>query len=139
MQSVEKWLSDWERAIRERDFKAGGALFCENASGFGTVTERTRTRAELIDQQWRKVWPRTQGFAFDQSDLSITMSPDSLMAVAHARWTSDGADENGNPRKRAGRCTVALVRDGSEGQWRCLHTHFSMWPHAADQALMNHA
>jgi ketosteroid isomerase-like protein len=138
-QSVRDWLLQWERAIQERDFEAGAALFSEDASGFGTVTEKTSTRADLVERQWRVVWPRTRGFSFDSKNVAVHAAEDGTMALAHASWTSLGFDDNGTPRKRTGRCTIVLTRPHEEADWRCVHTHFSMWPQAADIALLKSA
>ncbi len=135
--SVKDWLIAWERAICARDFRAGRALFDEGASGFGTVTERTHSLDDLVNRQWSVVWPRTDGFAFDLRELEIRVSPDGLMALAHAPWTSRGMDAHGAPRPRTGRCTVVLTRAADTAPWRCVHTHFSMWPQAADAALID--
>jgi ketosteroid isomerase-like protein len=134
-EGVKRWLSDWERAIRERDFDAGRALFDEAASGFGTVTERTWSREELVDRQWRPVWSRTTGFAFDSGDLEVRISQDGTMATAHGRWSSKGVDTEGTARERLGRCTIVLARPGGDAPWRCIHTHFSMWPEGGDEPL----
>jgi ketosteroid isomerase-like protein len=137
--SVKDWLSRWERAIQEQDFESGAELFHEQASGFGTVTERTTSRADLIERQWRMVWPRTRGFSFDPDSVVIQVSPDAAMALAHASWTSAGVDEKGAPRARSGRCTVVLTRTAADAPWRCVHTHFSMWPQCADALLLRSA
>jgi len=134
--SVKQWLFAWERAIGARDFDAGRALFEHGASGFGTVTERTGTLQDLVERQWRVVWPRTHGFAFDRDAIDIRLSSDGGMAVAYARWTSAGTEANGSPRARAGRCTVVLMRASAEAPWLCVHTHFSMWPQSGDPVLV---
>lgn len=133
---IRQWISAWERAIRDKDFAAGELLFSDTASGFGTVTDRTRSRDELVQQQWRRVWPRTRNFAFDGEDLEIRLSADETMALAHARWTSEGDDDGAAPRARAGRCTLVLARDRRGEPWRCIHTHFSMWPQGGDTPLL---
>lgn len=133
---VRQWLSEWERAIRDRDFEAGKALFDVAASGFGTVTERTHSLGELVERQWREVWPRTRGFAFDPRDLEISVSRDGTMALAHSRWTSEGLPAEGEARARSGRCTIVLARPGADRPWRCIHTHFSMWPQSRDEKLI---
>jgi ketosteroid isomerase-like protein len=133
---VKAWLAHWERAIKDRDFDSGRALFHVDASGFGTVTERTHTLDELERDQWRKVWPRTRGFAFDMSDLHAHTSADSTMALVHAPWTSTGVDQSGQTRARAGRCTVVLTRAAPDHPWLCIHTHFSMWPASGDAPLL---
>ncbi|MBY0564060.1 MAG: nuclear transport factor 2 family protein [Hyphomonadaceae bacterium] len=135
METVREWLQAWERAIRTRDFDAGRALFDEAASGFGTVTERTHNLEDLVKRQWMVVWPRTSDFSFDPTDIDIRISKCGGMAIAHARWMSRGVDAGGE-RPRAGRCTVALLRDAVDSPWRCIHTHFSMWPASGDVQLL---
>lgn len=133
--SVKSWLDEWAQAIRTNDIPRGEALFSPDASGFGTVTLMTDGLADLVERQWREVWPRTSGFQFEHDAMRIRISPDAMQACVQTVWRSfsnDGADVG---RKRTGRATIILTRPAPDAQWRGVHTHFSMWPDMADMAI----
>lgn len=130
--TINDWLAEWEQAIRDRDFAQGERLFDSDTCGFGTVTLRTAGLDDLIARQWREVWPRTADFRFERDTLVCSVAPDGLLAVLHGLWTSKGRTDD-NPRR--GRATLVLKRDSRDQDWRCIHTHFSMWPNAADHHL----
>ncbi len=130
--SVMAWLGEWEDAIASNDIPRGEALFAPEASGFGTVTLRTEGRADLIERQWREVWPRTREFAFERETMAVHVSPDARLASVQALWRSFSNDGDDVGRERNGRATIVLTRGGGDAPWRCTHTHFSMWPNMAD-------
>jgi hypothetical protein len=109
---VRQWLSEWERAIRDRDFDAGQALFQARASGFGTVSERTRSRDDLFERQWRAVWPRTTDFTFDRRDLGISVSADPSASSARDREAGRG----GSNSRKEGRIVQAMRAPGAYGR-----------------------
>jgi ketosteroid isomerase-like protein len=132
--SVLAWLRRWEQLIRAQDFEAGEAMFRADAVGFGTVTDTTRSRAELLERQWRVVWPRTRDFSFVWEDVHVHVSREGSMAMTFAPWRSVGVL---GTRQRGGRCTIGLVRDDACAPWLCVHTHFSMWPQSGDASLLD--
>ena len=159
--SVTAWLDKWADAIASNDIPRGEALFAPEASGFGTVTLRTQGRADLIERQWRQVWPRTRGFEFDRETMAIHVSPDARLASVQALWRSFsnqgaggedivsdgivsegiGGEETGagpaeGGRERRGRATIVMTRAGASAPWSCVHTHFSMWPDMADLDIL---
>ena len=116
------------------DFEAGEAMFHEDAFGFGTVTDATRSRTELLERQWRVVWPRTRDFSFLWEQVHVRTSREGLMAMTFAPWRSFGVP---GMRQRRGRCTIGLARDDVRAPWLCVHTHFSMWPQSGDASLLD--
>lgn len=79
--------------------------------------------------QWRHIWPHTQGFAFDPASLRGWCSPDGRLALVDALWTSEGVDAEGNAYPRRGRASLALAPSPeSPVGWVALHTHFSLSP-----------
>ncbi len=133
---VIEWLKAWAKAIRDNDLASGRALFAEDASGFGTITLRTDGLDDLVEGQWSRVWANTTGFDFDWKGLSIRLSPDGLQAGVQTLWTSTGKEKTGEDRDREGRATIILTRNSKEADWKCVHTHFSMWPNCADHELL---
>ncbi|WP_428409056.1 YybH family protein [Hyphococcus sp.] len=134
--SVINWLKAWAAAIRENDLDAGRSLFAEDVSGFGTITLMTDGLDDLIERQWTRVWANTTGYDFDWDKVTARLSPDGLQAAVQALWASTGKDESGGDRAREGRATIILTRETKGDDWKCVHTHFSMWPNSADIELL---
>jgi ketosteroid isomerase-like protein len=125
--SVRDWLASWEVFIRGRDFEQARQLFAPGVLGFGSVATVARSIDELEGAQWRRVWPSLGSFAFEDEHLTIFVSDDGLLAAVGATWSSTWiADESG--RARPGRASIVLMRDAADGQWRAVHTHFSLNP-----------
>ena len=133
---VVDWLKAWANAIRENDVDEGRQLFTEEASGFGTITLATQGLDDLVKRQWTPVWGNTSGFNFDWEKQSFQLSPDALQVVVQTLWSSTGKDEAGANRQRNGRATIILTRKSVTAEWKCTHTHFSMWPGGADAQLV---
>jgi ketosteroid isomerase-like protein len=123
-EDIRAWLARFSRAVRERDFEAGKRLFSQTVLGFGTVAERAETLDELLARQWSHVWPRTRGFDFDADSVRIFADGD--VACVAAQWVSWRDLVAGDDRARHGRVTLVLHREG--GEWKAVHTHFSMRP-----------
>ena len=51
-------------------------------------------------------------------------SPDGMMAIVIAPWTSTGYHPDGSPFARPGRAT--LVFSGNADGWLCTHSHMSL-------------
>jgi len=134
-ESIIEWLTQWAAAIRTNDLPKGRALFSKDASGFGTVTFMTDSLDDLVERQWTDVWRKTEGFDFDWNLLHIRLSPDEMLAVVHSPWSSSGTNESGQIRQRNGRATIILTRTSRKAAWKCVHTHFSLWPDGADLHL----
>lgn len=134
--TVIDWLDAWATAIKSNDLDKGRSLFAADASGFGTITFMTNSLDDLVERQWAGVWPKTSGFDFDKAHLAVHFSPDKLQAAIQAPWTSVGKDEAGDDRSREGRSTIILTRTSTDADWKCVHTHFSMWPGGADFQLL---
>lgn len=126
--SVRAWLAAWEPCVREVDFAPARALFAENVASFGTHMGVVEGLDALERGQWRAVWPTIDGFAWDFDTMRIGVSPDRLMAVLIAVWTSTGRREDGSRFDRPGRTTAILSRAATGAPWLCAHTHFSLYP-----------
>ena len=118
------WLDAFERAVRERDYAAGRALFAPDAVGFGSVVARWVGLDQLDADQWRQVWPTIEAFTFERDALSVI--GDAATIVIAAPWTSIGIDRDGGRFARPGRVTLVLRRDADA--WRCHHSHYSLVP-----------
>ena len=59
------------------------------------------------------------------TNTTVMASPDALMAVAIAPWSSTGFHQDGTPFDRPGRATIVLARQ-PDGRWLGVHSHMSL-------------
>lgn len=127
---IEGWLRAFARAVRERDYAAGSALFAPEIVAFGTVADRADGIDTLAARQWRVVWETTSGFEFDYASLRCERHGD--RAWAGSAWSSIATGGLTPGRRRAGRASIVLARDdrgdASRPCWRAIHSHFSLTP-----------
>jgi ketosteroid isomerase-like protein len=124
--SVRDWIDAWGREVAAADIAAGRRRFAPDVSAFGTHADVVVGRDSLEEQQWSRIWPAIEAFAFLTDEMQVIVSPDRLQAVAVVGWTSQGIAEDGSRFDRPGRATV-VVRRGSTGEsWLGVHTHFSL-------------
>ena len=126
--SVKAWLDLWQPCVQNVDFAPARRLFAENVASFGTHMDIVEGRDALEKNQWRAVWPSIDDFAWDFDAMRIGVSPDRLSGFLVTTWTSTGYHEDGSRFDRPGRTTVILTRDGLQGDWLGVHTHFSLFP-----------
>lgn len=126
--SVRAWLSGWGRLVAAVEPDEAAELFDPDVVGFGTRAAIARGRDALVATQWRHVWPNIGGFAFDADGAEVWVSPDRLLAVIAAEWTSHVRDAGRNRSPRPGRATVTLRRTTHDDPWLGVHTHFSLVP-----------
>lgn len=121
--AVWEWLQRWADCVRRVDLDGASELFAEDVVGFGTRATRVEGLGELRDQQWREVWPHSDGFVFDRDTLRVETAEDASLVAAIVEWSSVGY-QRGRSFERPGRATI-LLRRSSDGL-RAVHTHFSM-------------
>lgn len=100
------WIAG-PRAIRSGQFAEASLLFDKDVVGFGTVAIEAKGLDCLVEQQWMKVWPRTEGFRFDNVSVE-TWGADGL-AVTAVHWSSQGIDSR----------TSALFTRQGRATWFC--------------------
>lgn len=123
---LEGWLDAWESCIRSGDYARGRALFDPGVVAFGTRRSVATGLDDLVEHQWRQVWPRIVDFRFDRDSLWIECDGEDL-AVLMVRWATRAQQASGSVFHRPGRATIVLRRAPPEG-WRAIHTHFSLEP-----------
>jgi ketosteroid isomerase-like protein len=126
--SVRAWLHGWGGEVATQDFDRAEQRFDASVVGFGTKATIASGRSTLRSEQWQHVWPAIADFCFVADDASVWVSPDRLMAVLGAAWTSTGRSESGDEFPRNGRATVMVGRADVDAPWRGYHTHFSRDP-----------
>lgn len=125
---VRRWLAAWGAEVAARDFDAAERRFSADVVGFGTRASVARGLRVLRAEQWEHVWPNIEGFWFDVASADVWVSPDGAFAVIGAAWSSNGRSATGRRFPRGGRATIALRRGEVSGEWRGVHTHFSLDP-----------
>ena len=129
---VTTWMRAFASCVRERDFARGRELFADDVSSFGTAARRARGLAVLERDQWRRVWPETEGFEFDVDTMDVVASDDRSLVAVLAGWQSRGVAEDGTTFPRRGRATVLLARrPGAPHGYEAVHSHFSLVPDPA--------
>lgn len=128
-QSLRNWLDTFSRCVREKDYSNGRAMFSNDVVGYGTWTDRMVGMDSLFDNQWSNVWPRTEGFTFDQEHAHFWLdnAEQPTQCTIAALWSSTGVGDDGERVKREGRSTIVLQRVAA-GEWYAMHTHFSFFP-----------
>jgi ketosteroid isomerase-like protein len=128
-------MAGFSRAVRDVDYEAGRRYFDQDVVSCGTRTDVMLGRDRLEEEQWRGVWPRTEGFVFTRwwiADWQVTGAGD-VWVLAVAEWTSEAREALGGDRGRGGRATLGLrgrepPAAGSPVPLRCVHSHFSLNP-----------
>jgi len=119
-----RWLQRFAQCVRDRTYDEARPLFEDGVYSFGTVAEQARGLDNLVETQWREVWDVTEGFDFDYA-VARCWEADGLLGVA-APWSSTGVAGAGKAFARHGRATLLLKY--IDGEWKAVHSHFSMNP-----------
>lgn len=123
--ALRSWLTRWQELIRAVDFVPARPMFDPHVLGFGTYADIVEGQQTLEYQQWRKIWPTMDEYAWSLDRMRCATSADGSMAVTAVPWTSTGYDEKGGTFPRNGRCTIAFRR-AEDGEWKGIHTHLSL-------------
>ena len=124
---VRDWFRILSEHVRDVDFVPARAIFAEDFIAFGTHSDFLMGRDNTEANQWRKVWPTIDGFAYRLDNVQAIVSPDRLHATGMAVWDSTGYREDGTPFDRPGRTTVSLARERVGDPWVATHTHMSLF------------
>ena len=125
---VAAWITQFEAAVRARDFAAGRALFAPDAVAFGTFAAAVAGLDNIEREQWRQIWPRIRGFALEPG---ATVGASGDAAWIAAGWSSEATAPDGRIFRRPGRATFVLERRG--GRWLAVHSHVSLMPSQSDE------
>jgi len=123
-QFFRQWLETFAGYVREVDYASARPLFHPNVLAFGTHNDVISGIDTWTATQWDNVWPKTTDFRFVLEQTSVLASPDSMMAIVIAPWTSTGYHLDGKPFPRPVRAT--LVFSGDADGWRGMHSHMSL-------------
>jgi catechol 2,3-dioxygenase-like lactoylglutathione lyase family enzyme/ketosteroid isomerase-like protein len=121
---LREWLRQLQTCVRAQDFAGGRALCAPELLAFGTRAEMVEGLEQVMEQQWRPVWPRIRDFTIDADKARGAIQGDRGWVAA--RWDSLGARPDGSTFARPGRLTILFERRA--GRWLAIHTHFSLSP-----------
>lgn len=124
---VAAWITEFQAAVRAKDFDAGRRLFAADAVAFGTFAAAVAGLDNIEREQWRQIWPRIRDFTLDAS-ATVRASGDSAWIAAG--WSSEATAPDGRPFRRPGRATFVLERRA--GRWLAVHSHVSLKPSQSD-------
>ena len=120
---VAAWITQFEAAVRARDFAAGRALFAPDAVAFGTFAAAVSGLDNIEREQWRR---SGRASATSPSSRRPTVRASGDTAWIAAGWSSEATAPDGRPFSRPGRATFVLER--REGRWVAVHSHVSLMP-----------
>jgi ketosteroid isomerase-like protein len=123
-QFFHQWLETFAGYVREVDYASAKPLFHPDLLAFGTHNDVISGLHQWVATQWNHVWPNTTDFRFVLEQTSVLASPDGMMAVVIAPWTSTGYHPDGARFPRPGRTTLVFSRNA--GGWLCVHSHMSL-------------
>ncbi len=117
-QFFHQWLETFAGYVREVDYASARPLFHPDVLAFGTHNDVIPGLDQWVVTQWDNVWPKTTDFRFVLEQASVLASPDGMMAIVIAPWTSTGYHPDGKPFARPGRATMVF-----SSNWRRLAVH----------------
>ena len=94
--SIKLWFENWENFVINKNFELAKTLFDTEVVSFGTWMDVVQGLDNLVEKQWKNIWPTISHFKFLTNTLYIQLSPDKLFANSILTWTSLGYDINGN-------------------------------------------
>ena len=118
------WLETFAGYVRDVDYASARPLFHSDVLAFGTHNDVIPGLDKWVATQWDNVWPKTTDFRFDLDHASVLASPDAMMAIVIAPWTSTGYHPDGTSFPRPGRATMVFSKN-ADG-WLCMHSHMSL-------------
>jgi len=118
------WLRQLQACVRGQDFAAGRALCAPELLAFGTKAEMVEGVDQVMERQWREMWPHIRDFTIDVDKARGAIHANQGWVAA--LWDSLGVRPDGSTFPRPGRLTILFERRA--GRWLATHTHFSLSP-----------
>jgi ketosteroid isomerase-like protein len=125
MSSIQKWLTDFQDAIRSRNYEFGLTLHQPSAHMFGTRVRHSNNTSEYSELQWLQIWDKSRDFTFVEILDEYESNELSYCATTWKNTTSiDGVEVIRN-----GRATFVFAK--KTNLLKCIHSHFSEDPNHA--------
>lgn len=120
------WVDEFGGHVHRCEFEHAARQFDDGIVSFSSRRDVVVGLTELVEDQWRHVWPSISGFRFESEAMRTFVSPERRQAIVAVTWTSTGYHEDGAAFDRPGRATIVLARETVAAPWRGIHTHFSL-------------
>ena len=130
-----QWLKIFEDCVQRLDYAQARSLFLPDCYCFGSQARKIVSLDDLVEDQWKQVWPNIKNFGFNYALLDCRISEAKDMASAICPWHSVGFHPDGRSFERGGRATIILGKDAPGGRWRAYHTHYSLNPGTPQNTL----
>jgi ketosteroid isomerase-like protein len=127
LREIRQWLESFSKAVREKAYARGKALFAPEVFAFGTRTAVLDGLDQLAAEQWNPIWNGTRGFTLRMDELHCGIDGDTAWAAVP--WHSQGCSASNIWFDREGRATYILSRRA--GRWLAVHSHHSLNPSPA--------
>lgn len=128
IEELQQWLTVFADYVRHQDFQSARAMFFDDALGFGSQADMMMGIDDLMERQWKTVWPNITDFSFSLEHTHYEFSKEFHSACVIAPWASTGYHHDGRTFLRPGRSTIFLLRHAETHVWLAKHTHFSLNP-----------
>lgn len=123
------WLRGFSRCVNEKNYEAGKQFFDDVHMCFGSFsTKLIRTLDDLVEMQWKMIWPNIRNFEYDLSSLVIETCDCDSLACAIVPYKSVGYNNSGISFNRSGRATIILKWSKNKNKWLSVHSHHSLAP-----------
>ena len=87
---IRSWLKGFAGCVRQRDFNRGKTYFQSDVYGFGSYAAACKGIDQLVNRQWKNIWPNITGFAFESRQLHYKASADKRWVCVMVPWRSIG-------------------------------------------------
>ena len=128
LDEIKQWLTKFAHCVHSLDFEGGREMFFQDVVCFGSRAEILIGLDDLVERQWKAIWPNITDFHFQMDHLRCECHTTDEMACVIVPWKSTGYHEKGTPFDRFGRMTALLIRDHNKNTWLAKHTHYSLNP-----------
>lgn len=135
LDAVRRWFAQLADCVRAVDYEAAFPLFAEELVAFGTYDNFVIGREQVMEAQWKNVWPTIRDFRWRLEEVTAIVSPDRLAAAGLAVFESEGFRRDSSRFDRRGRATVVLTRTEIGVDWVAKHTHMSLFRGTPDQSF----
>jgi len=121
--------------VRTLDYEGGRKMFFQDVVCFGSKANILIGLDDLIEKQWKAVWPNITDFHFQMDQLRCEGNNTSELACVIVPWISTGYHQDGTPFPRPGRMTALLLHDRDNDIWLARHTHYSLYSGSPPQTF----
>ncbi len=116
------WLQRFEKCVRKKNYEACKDLLVPSVVWFGLETNVTSSLDQLVDQEFKAVWPGQLAFTLDLQRCAVM--PGDPVTIGCA-WSAANVI-HGAPQKQ-GRITITLALF-ERNRILCTHGHQSVNP-----------